>query len=130
MNEKIKKRELFRPFAPSVKAEKAKEYFELDQPSPFMTIVVPVREAKRDAIPAVTHVDGTARPQTVEKSINPRYWRLLDRFESKTGVPVILNTSFNIQEPIVCTPDEALDTFARSRTDALAIGDYWVTRRA
>lgn len=130
MNEKIKKRELFRPFAPSVKAEKASEYFEIDQPSPFMTIVVPVRPEKRRAIPAVTHVDGTARPQTVDREVNPRYWKLLDRFEQLTGVPVLLNTSFNIQEPIVCTAEDALATFARSGVDALAIGDYWVTHRA
>ncbi len=128
LNTKIKKREHFRPFAPSVKAEKAGEYFDISQPSPFMTIIVSVRPEKRAVIPAVTHVDGTARPQTVDRGANPRYWKLLDRFESLTGVPVILNTSFNIQEPIVCTPRDALSTFARSRVDALAIGDFWVTR--
>jgi carbamoyltransferase len=128
INEKIKKRELFRPFAPSVKAEKASEYFEIDQPAPFMTIIVRVRPDKRQVIPAITHVDGTARPQTVDRDVNPRYWRLLDRFEQLTGVPVILNTSFNIQEPIVCTPEQALATFARSGVDALAMGDYWITR--
>jgi len=128
LNEKIKKRELFRPFAPSVKAEKAAEYFEINQPSPFMTIIVPVREEKRRVIPAITHVDGTARPQTVERAVNPRYWGLLDRFESLTGVPLLLNTSFNIQEPIVCTPKEALTTFSASGVDALALGDFWVTR--
>jgi carbamoyltransferase len=130
LNEKIKKRELFRPFAPSVKAEKASEYFEIEQPSPFMTIIVPVRGDKRAVIPAVTHVDGTARPQTVERDVNPRYWGLLDRFEALTGVPLLLNTSFNIQEPIVCTPREALKTFSASGVDALALGDFWVTRRA
>ena len=129
INEKIKKRELFRPFAPSVKAEKASEYFDIRQPSPFMTIIVPVRSDKRDVIPAVVHVDGTARPQTVDESVNPRYWKLLDRFEDLTGVPVLLNTSFNIQEPIVCTPREALATFVRSGVDALALGDYWITHR-
>ena len=128
INEKIKKRELFRPFAPSVKAEKAGDYFDISQPSPFMTIIVPVRPDKRAVIPAVTHVDGTARPQTVDRGANPRYWGLLDRFEALTGVPVLLNTSFNIQEPIVCTPQDALATFTRSRVDALAIGDFWVTR--
>ncbi|HSA80669.1 MAG TPA: carbamoyltransferase C-terminal domain-containing protein, partial [Geminicoccaceae bacterium] len=128
INQKIKKRELFRPFAPSVKAEKAGEYFEIEQPAPFMTIIVRVRPDKRQVIPAITHVDGTARPQTVDRDVNPRYWRLLDRFEQLTGVPVILNTSFNIQEPIVCTPEQALATFARSGVDALAMGDYWVTR--
>ena len=129
INQKIKKRELFRPFAPSVKAEKASDYFELDQPSPFMTIVVPVRQQARSSIPAVTHVDGTARPQTVDRAVNPRYWQLLDAFEQRTGVACLLNTSFNIQEPIVCTPEEALATFARSDIDALAIGDFWITRR-
>jgi carbamoyltransferase len=130
INQKIKKRELFRPFAPSVKAEKASNYFELDQDSPFMTIVVPVRQQARSLIPAVTHVDGTARPQTVDRAINQRYWKLLDAFEKRTGVACLLNTSFNIQEPIVCTPEEALATFARSDVDALAIGDFWITRRS
>ena len=128
INEKIKKRELFRPFAPSVKAESATDYFELNQPSPFMTIVVPVRSDKRAVIPAVTHVDGTARPQTVSRDVNPLYWKLLDRFEQLTGVPVLLNTSFNIQEPIVCSAAEAVATFKRSGVDALALGDCWITR--
>ena len=94
-----------------------------------MTIVVPVRQQARSLIPAVTHVDGTARPQTVDRAVNPRYWQLLDAFEQRTGVACLLNTSFNIQEPIVCTPEEALATFARSDIDALAIGDFWITRR-
>ncbi len=128
LNAKIKKREPFRPFAPSVKAERADEFFELGQPSPFMAIVVPVRPEQRGVIPAVTHVDGTARPQTVDADVLPRYWKLLDAFERETGVPVVLNTSFNIGEPIVCTPEEALATFARSGADALAAGDHWVTR--
>lgn len=128
INAKIKKREMFRPFAPSVKAECASRYFELNQPSPFMNVIAPVRPEKRDQIPAVTHVDGTARIQTVEKSANPRYWALLDRFEQKTGVPVLLNTSFNIQEPIVNTPEEAVDCFLRSKADVLVLGDYFVSR--
>lgn len=130
MNEKIKKRELFRPFAPSVKQERAPDFFVLEQPSPYMSLVVPVRPEKRAVIPAVTHVDGTARPQTVDRDTHPRYWALIDEFERLTGVPVVLNTSFNIQEPIVCTPDEALATFARSGADALVLGDHWVTRPA
>jgi carbamoyltransferase len=130
INEKIKKRELFRPFAPSVKEERASEYFEIEQSAPFMTIVVKVRPEKRATIPAVTHTDGTARPQTVAREVNPYYWQLLDEFEKRTGVPVLLNTSFNIQEPIVCTPDEALATFARSGVDALVLGSHWVTRVA
>jgi carbamoyltransferase len=93
-----------------------------------MTIIVPVRDERKSVIPAVTHVDGTARPQTVERNVNPRYWAVLDRFEALTGVPVLLNTSFNIQEPIVCTPDEALATFSRSGVDALALQDHWITR--
>lgn len=129
INAKIKKRELFRPFAPSVKVEKASEYFEISQAAPFMTIIVPVRESARSLIPAVTHVDGTARPQTVAKETNPRYWTLLDKFESLTGIPVLLNTSFNIQEPIVCTPQEAINTFCNSTTDALVLNDFWVTHK-
>ena len=129
INIKIKKREPFRPFAPSVKAEKGSYYFELNQSAPFMTLAVPVRPERRNDIPAVTHVDGSARPQTVDKAVNPRYWELLDRFESYTGVPVLLNTSYNIQEPIVCTPSEAVATFANSGIDALALGNHWVRRK-
>lgn len=128
MNAKIKKREKFRPFAPSVKAERAADYFELSQPSPFMTIIVKVRPDKASEVPAIVHVDGTARPQTVDKEHCPRYWALLDRFEAKTGVPMLLNTSFNIQEPIVCTPAQALATFTKSGVDALVLGNHWVTR--
>lgn len=130
INVEVKRREPFRPFAPSVKAERADDYFELGQPSPFMTIITPVRPERRAEIPAVTHVDGTARPQTVEREVNPRYWEVLDCFERLTGVPLLLNTSFNIQEPIVLTPREALDTFSRSKIAGLALGDYWVTRVA
>lgn len=129
INVEVKRREPFRPFAPSVKEERADDYFELrGQPSPFMTIITPVRPERRAEIPAVTHVDGTARPQTVSKAVNFPYWDLLDRFERLTGVPMLLNTSFNIQEPIVCTPAEALETFSRSEVAGLALGDYWVTR--
>jgi carbamoyltransferase len=130
INAQVKQREAFRPFAPSVKAEAAGDYFEIDQATPVMTIVTPVREEKRAEIPAVTHVDGTARPQTVDRAVNERYWDLLDRFQALTGVPVLLNTSFNIQEPIVCTAAEAVATFRRSKVEALALGDYWVTRRS
>ncbi len=129
INEKIKKRELFRPFAPSVKEECVLDYFEMDQMSPFMNILTPVCKEKRSEIPAVTHIDGTARIQTVSRSHNPRYWKLLDLFQKKTGVPVLLNTSFNIQEPIVCTPEDAIETFKRSKVDALVIEDYFVTRK-
>ena len=128
INAKIKKREMFRPFAPSIKAEQAADYFHLTQESPFMNIAVPVRARQRERIPAVTHIDGSARVQTVNRADHPRYWNLLDRFERKTGIPVLLNTSFNIQEPIVCTPEQALATFARSGVDALVIGNYFVDR--
>ena len=128
INAKIKKREMFRPFAPSIKAEQAADYFHLTQESPFMNIAVPVRARQRERIPAVTHIDGSARVQTVNRADHPRYWNLLDRFERKTGIPVLLNTSFNMQEPIVCTPEQALATFARSGVDALVIGNYFVDR--
>lgn len=128
INEKIKKRELFRPFAPSIKEECASDYFDIDQPSPFMNIAVRVRKNKVSEIPAVTHVDGTARVQTVSRFHNRRYWRLLDIFQKRTGVPVLLNTSYNIQEPIVCTPEQAIETFKKSGVDALFMEDYFITR--
>jgi carbamoyltransferase len=126
LNEKIKQREPFRPFAPSVVSERAGEYFRLDQPAPFMSYIVPVRE--RQGIAAVTHVDGTARPQSVSRDAHPLYWQVIREFGDITGVPVVLNTSFNIQEPIVCTADEALRTFLRSGADALVLGTFWVER--
>ncbi|NJO67467.1 MAG: hypothetical protein HC826_00240 [Rhodospirillales bacterium] len=104
INAKIKQREPFRPFAPSIKEERLAEYFDLHQPCPFMNIVAPVLEAKRHELAAVTHVDATARVQTVSRQANERFWLLLDAFEACSGVPVLLNTSFNIQEPIVNTP--------------------------
>ena len=128
INEKIKKRELFRPFAPSVKEECASDYFEINQSSPFMNITAPVHKAKMDEIPAVTHIDGSARIQTVSKEHNMRYWKLLDTFHKKTNVPVLLNTSFNIQEPIVCTPEDAIETFRNSNVDALVIQNYFISR--
>lgn len=128
INAKIKKRELFRPFAPSVKEEAAADYFHISQKSPFMNLAVPVRAQQRARIPAVTHIDGSARIQTVNRADNPRYWNLLDHFEKKTGIPILLNTSFNIQEPIVCTPEQAMATFAQSGVDALVIGNYFIDR--
>ncbi|HET9958958.1 MAG TPA: carbamoyltransferase C-terminal domain-containing protein [Polyangiaceae bacterium] len=128
LNAVVKKREPFRPFAPAVKAERASEFFELSQPSPFMSLVVPVRAEKRAQLAAVTHVDGTARPQTVDLQTCPKFWKLLDEFERLTGVPVLLNTSFNIQEPIVRTPEQALRTYLVSGIHALALGSHWVTR--
>ena len=130
LNRRIKHREPFRPFAPSILEETTGEYFERAHPSPFMILAYPVRPDKRAVIPAPTHVDGTGRLQTVSRETNPRYWRLIKEFERLTGVPVVLNTSFNENEPIVCTPQEAVDCFRRTHMDVLAIGDYLVERTA
>jgi carbamoyltransferase len=128
LNQRIKHREIFRPFAPSILAESTGEWFEKSYPSPFMTLAYSVRPEKRDKIPAPTHVDGTGRLQTVTREANPRYWRLIKAFEQLTGVPVVLNTSFNDNEPIVCRPEEALDCFQRTQMDALVLGDFLITR--
>jgi len=125
LNAKVKYRERFRPFAPSVLAERAGEYFERGGSFPFMTVVLPVKPEKRAVIPAVVHHDGTGRLQTVTKEANPRFYGLIQEFDRVTGVPVLLNTSFNLQgEPIVCTPEDAVSTFLRSGLDALVLGDY------
>jgi len=124
MNEKIKKRELFRPFAPSVKEECAEDFFEIKQKSPFMNIVSKVREDKKSVIPAVTHIDGTARVHTVSEAGNYRYWHLIDEFEKITGVGLLLNTSFNIQEPIINTPAQAVTAFVNSGIDYLVLNDF------
>ncbi len=129
LNSRIKRREPFRPFAPSILLEKVDEYFEKDYPDPFMIKVYPIKPEKRDVIPAVTHVDGTGRLQTVREEDNPLYWRLIKEFESITGVPVVLNTSFNENEPIVCTPQEAMDCFLRTKMDTLVLGNYIIKRR-
>lgn len=128
LNRRIKHREIFRPFAPSILAERTSEWFEKSHPSPFMTLAYAVRPEKRDQIPAPTHVDGTGRLQTVTRDANPRYWSLIKAFEQLTGVPVVLNTSFNDNEPIVCRPEEALDCFQRTQMDALVLGDFLITR--
>ncbi|MEZ5978509.1 MAG: carbamoyltransferase C-terminal domain-containing protein [Planctomycetota bacterium] len=128
LNLKIKRRESFRPFAPSVLEEKAAEWFERPQPVPFMSMVLPIREEKREWIPAVTHADGTGRLQTVSKDTNPRYHRLITAFMRRTGVPMILNTSFNENEPVVCRPEEALDCFLRTKMDVLVLGDAVLER--
>jgi carbamoyltransferase len=128
LNQRIKHREIFRPFAPSILAEKTGDWFEQSHPSPFMTMAYAVRSEMRDKIPAPTHVDGTGRLQTVTPTANPRYWKLINAFERQTGVPVVLNTSFNDNEPIVCKPQEAIDCFERTRMDALALGDFLITR--
>ena len=128
LNQRIKHREIFRPFAPSILAESTGEWFEKSHPSPFMTLAYSVRPEKREKIPAPTHVDGTGRLQTVTRDANPRYWSLIKAFEQLTGVPVVLNTSFNDNEPIVCRPEEALDCFERTQMDALVLGDFLITR--
>ena len=129
LNARIKRREPFRPFAPSILEEATGEYFEKSYPDPFMIKVYPVRPEKRSAIPAVTHVDGTGRLQTVSKEQNRRYWGLIDAFRKETGVPVVLNTSFNENEPIVNTPDEALNCFLRTKMDRLVMGNWVVERK-
>jgi carbamoyltransferase len=128
LNRRIKHREVFRPFAPSILAEKTAEWFEQSHASPFMTMAYSVKPAMRDKIPAPTHVDGTGRLQTVTATANPRYWKLIRAFEEKTGEPVVLNTSFNDNEPIVCKPQEAVDCFHRTQMDALVLGDFLITR--
>jgi carbamoyltransferase len=128
LNEKIKLREPFRPFAPSILVEALGDYFDEAAPDPFMMQVAPVRAGKRAVIPAVTHVDGSGRVQTVTREANPRYWRLIKAFERATGVPMVLNTSFNESEPIVHQPSEALDCFLRTGMDVLVLGDTVITR--
>jgi carbamoyltransferase len=128
LNRRIKHREIFRPFAPSILAESTAEYFEKSHPSPFMTLAYSVRADKRGKIPAPTHVDGTGRLQTVTREANPRYHALISAFRDLTGVPVVLNTSFNDNEPIVCRPEEALDCFLRTQMDALVLGDFLITK--
>ena len=128
LNRRIKHREIFRPFAPSILAESVADYFEESHPSPFMTLAYSVRAEKRGKIPAPTHVDGTGRLQTVTREANPRYHGLISAFRDLTGVPVVLNTSFNDNEPIVCRPEEALDCFLRTQMDALVLGDFVISR--
>jgi carbamoyltransferase len=128
LNARIKKREPFRPFAPSVLEERVGEYFEQTYPSPTMLMVYQVKQNKRAVIPAVTHVDGSGRLQTVSRSTNPRYHQLISDFERLTGVPVVLNTSFNEDEPIVCTPEEALNCFQKTKMDILFLGNYMLWR--
>ena len=145
MNLKIKYREGFRPFAPSVLEEDIQDYFDLDRPSPYMLLVVPLREDKRipvpsdynewslydrlyflrSDLPAITHIDYSARIQSVNRKINPRYWQLIQEFKKLTGYSVIVNTSFNVRgEPIVCTPEDAYRCFMRTEMDYLVMGDY------
>jgi carbamoyltransferase len=129
LNARIKRREPFRPFAPSVLEEATGQYFARSEPSPFMLMTYPVRPEKAGEIPAPTHVDGTGRLQTVRHDQNPRFFDLIDAFRTRTGVPVLLNTSFNENEPICCTPEEAVETFRRTKMDALVLGDSYAEKR-
>ncbi len=129
LNLKIKRRESFRPFAPSILREAVSDWFEVDDDVPFMMQVYPIRPEKRPLIPAVTHVDGSGRLQTVCRETNPRYYRLIQAFAELTGAPMLLNTSFNENEPVVCRPEEALDCFLRTRMDVLVM-ENWLVERA
>jgi carbamoyltransferase len=128
LNRKVKLREWFRPLAPSILEEQSEWIFGTRRNDPFMITVFPVLPERRCVVPAITHVDGTARPQTVSKQTNPLYWELIKEFANITGVPALLNTSFNIQEPIVCTPQDAVSTFLRSQVDYLVMEDFIVWR--
>jgi len=123
LNSRIKHREPFRPFAPSVLEEKTGEWFARSEPSPYMLMAYDVLTERRSDIPAVTHVDGTGRLQTVSREQNPRYHALISEFDRRTGVPIVLNTSFNENEPIVATPQEAIDCFTRTHMDVLVLGN-------
>jgi carbamoyltransferase len=129
LNAKIKRRESFRPFAPSVLEEAVADWFEEDDAVPFMMQVFQIREEKRRLIPAVTHVDGSGRLQTVYRHTNSRYYRLIEAYRDLTGVPMVLNTSFNENEPVVCEPVQALDCFLRTRMDVLAMDSMFIERR-
>lgn len=120
--------ESFRPFAPSILKEYVSEYFEITDDVPFMEKVFPIKEDKRSLIPAVTHVDGSGRLQTVDKNVSPRYYNLIDTFRKKTGIPILLNTSFNENEPIVNTPQEALDCYLRTSMDMLILENCVIQR--
>lgn len=130
LNYRIKHRESFRPFSPSVLQEDMEDFFESFKPSPFMLFAYKVKKEKAGLIPAVVHIDGTARVQTVEKDKNPLYWKLIKEFKNITGIPVLLNTSFNENEPIVCTVKDALNCFLRVKIDILVLGKYWIERNA
>lgn len=127
LNERIKRRENFRPFAPSILEEEVDEWFECSYPVPFMEKVYRIRPQKRDLIPAVTHMDGTGRLQTVSKAMNNRYYKLIEEFKKLTNVPILLNTSFNENEPIVNSPEHAIDCFLRTKMDVLVLNKYYVS---
>jgi len=129
LNARIKRREWFRPFAPSILEEHVSEWFEVTYPVPFMEKVYKIKAQKREFIPAVTHIDGTGRLQTVSKTMNPLYYDLISEFNKLTGVPIVLNTSFNENEPIVNTPSEAIECFLRTRMDVLVVGNFYIERK-
>ena len=129
INSRVKHREPFRPFAPAVLVERMSEFFEIDQPDPFMTMAPRIRADKAHLIPAAAHVDGTGRIQSVDRAANPRYYGVIEEYAKLTGIPVILNTSFNRQEPIVARPEEAISCFLRTDMDVLVLGDFYVTDR-
>jgi len=129
LNLKIKRRESFRPFAPSILRDKVFDWFEQDDDVPFMMKVLQIRELKRRKVPAVTHIDGSGRVHTVTSEANPLFFKLIEAFDTLTGVPIVLNTSFNENEPIVCTPEEALDCFIRTNMDLLVLGGYLIRRQ-
>jgi len=129
LNLKIKRRESFRPFAPSILRDHVSDWFEEDDDVPFMMKVFQIREEKRSEIPAVTHVDGSGRLPTVYERTNPRYHGLISAFHEQTGVPIVLNTSFNENEPVVCKPEEALACFLRTKMDVLVMGNWFVWRQ-
>jgi carbamoyltransferase len=128
LNHKVKLREWFRPLAPSMHEEISREVFGKEHHDPFMITVVSVAEEYKSKIPAVVHVDGTARPQSVSRQTNPRYWNLIEEFRKITGIPMLLNTSFNVQEPIVCTPQDAIKTFRNASFDALVLENNLILR--
>ena len=128
LNLKIKRRESFRPFAPSILRESVKDWFETDYDVPFMLQVYQIRKEKRKEIPAVTHVNGSGRLQTITAKQNQLYYKLIKEFEKITDVPIVLNTSFNENEPVVCHPKEALDCFLRTKMDVLVLGNWVITR--
>jgi carbamoyltransferase len=130
LNQKIKRRESFRPFAPSILREAVPDWFETDDDVPFMMQVFQVRPEKRSQIPAVTHADGSGRLHTVTRDANPLYHQLIQQFNQSTSVPILLNTSFNENEPVVCRPEEALDCFLRTKMDLLVLGEFVVSRQA
>jgi carbamoyltransferase len=128
LNQRIKKREPFRPFAPSILEDRVADYFEQTHPAPTMLMVYQIKEERRKEIPAVSHVDGSGRLQTVSRRMNDRYYQLISDFNDLTGGPVILNTSFNENEPIVCTPKQAIECFKKTRMDVLYLGNYAIRR--